>query len=169
MNPIPSIDSCRIGGVLEGTQPCPSGSDALSLCVFYCANNLDAARLAGLGEAVGASTVTSIGMPCSGKVDVPYLLKAFETGADAVAIVACPKNECRHFEGSSRAHKRAAAVEALMEEVAGGAGRIAVFECGKDGTNQVLGEIRRFVDRLRQLPPTCAREGEANKRENVAT
>ena len=126
----------------------------LKIYVFYCTNNLDAGRLAGLGEAVGAATVATIGLPCSGKVDVPYLLKAFETGADAVAIVACQKNECRHFEGSARAHKRAAAVESLLEEIDMGAGRMAVFECGKDGAGQVLGELRQFIDRLRNLDVT---------------
>ena len=45
----------------------------------------------------------TISLPCSGKVDIPYLLKAFETGADGVAIVTCQKNECRHFEGNLRA------------------------------------------------------------------
>ena len=53
--------------------------------------------------------IKTISLPCSGKVDIPYLLKAFETGADGVAIVTCKKNECRHFEGNLRAHKRAEA------------------------------------------------------------
>ena len=73
--------------------------------------------MADLGEDVGGATVKTIGLPCSGKVDVPYLLKALETGADGVVIVACKKKECRHLEGSLRAHKRAEAVESLLEEI----------------------------------------------------
>ena len=98
-------------------------------------------------------------------MDVPYLIKAFETGADGVAIVTCPRNECRHFEGNLRAHKRAEAVESLLEEIGLGAGRMAVFECGQQGAGQVLGEIRQFIDRVRHLPPARARNGAANKQE----
>ena len=67
--------------------------------------------------------------PVPGKVDIPYLIKAFETGADGVVIVTCKKNECRHFEGNLRAHKRAEAVESLLEEIGMSAGRMAVVEC----------------------------------------
>jgi len=48
------------------------------------------------------------------------LIKAFETGADGVAIVTCPKNECRHFEGNLRAHKRAEAVNRCWKKLAWG-------------------------------------------------
>ncbi|MBI5686392.1 MAG: hydrogenase iron-sulfur subunit [Verrucomicrobia bacterium] len=33
-----------------------------------------------------------IGLPRSEKVDVPYLIKALETSADGVVIVACKKS-----------------------------------------------------------------------------
>ena len=130
----------------------PGSNRRLKICAFYCSNNLNAGRLADLGDEVGGATVKTIGMPCSGKVDVPYLLKALETGADGVVIVACKKNECRHFEGSPRAHKRAEAVESLLEEIGLPAGRVAVFECGQQGTEQVLGEIRQLIERVRSLP-----------------
>ena len=135
---------------------------ALKTYVFYCSNNLDADQVADLCHGLKGDTVKTIGLPCSGKVDVPYLMKAFETGADGVAIVTCPKNECRHFEGNLRAHKRAEAVESLLEEIGMGAGRMAVFECGKQGAGQVIGEIKQFIDRVRNLPPA-----RVNKQENT--
>ena len=101
---------------------------------------------------LAGDTVKTIGLPCSGKVDVPYLVKALETGADGVAIVACKKKECRHFEGSSRAHKRAEAVESLLEEIGLGAGRMAVIECAQGGARQAGDQIKQFIERLRTLP-----------------
>jgi coenzyme F420-reducing hydrogenase delta subunit len=135
--------------------------------VFYCSNNLEAGQFAGLCQGAERDVVKTIGLPCSGKVDVPYLIKAFETGADGVVIVTCKKNECRHFEGNLRAHKRAEAVESLLEEIGMAAGRMAVFECGKQDTDRVLDEIRQFIDRVRNLPPTRARSGAANKPETT--
>jgi coenzyme F420-reducing hydrogenase delta subunit len=140
---------------------------ALKTYVFYCSNNLEADQFAGLCQGVVGDVVKAIGLPCSGKVDVPYLIKAFETGADGVAIVTCKTNECRHFEGNLRAHKRAEAVESLLEEIGMAAGRMAVFECGKQDTDRVLGEIRQFIDRVRNLPPTRAATSAANKPETT--
>ncbi len=140
---------------------------ALKTYVFFCSNNLAADQFAGLTRDLAGDTIKTIGLPCSGKVDVPYLIKAFETGADGVAIVTCPKNECRHFEGNRRAHKRAEAVESLLEEIGISGGRMAVFECGSKGAGQVLGEIKQFIERVRNLPPTPARSTAANKLEST--
>ncbi len=137
----------------------------MKACIFYCSNNLAAEQLVEVGRGWKGDTVKSIGLPCSGKVDVPYLIKAFETGADAVAIVTCPKSECRHFEGNLRARKRAEAVESLLEEIGAAAGRMAVFECGKSDAARFIGEIRQFVDRVRQLPPARALSGTAHPQE----
>ena len=140
----------------------------LKTYIFYCSNNLDAGQLASVGEEVGGETVKTIGLPCSGKVDVPYLVKALETGADGVAIVACKKKECRHFEGSLRAHKRAQAVESLMEEIGLGVGRIAVIECAEGGAGTAREEIKRFIEQVRSLPQAApAPVGAVNKREQM--
>ncbi len=145
----------------------PGSNRRLKTCVFYCSNNLDAGRLADLGEEVGGDTVKTISLPCSGKVDVPYLLKALETGADGVVIVACKKKECRHFEGSQRAHKRAEAVESLLEEIGLGAGRMAVIECAQGSAGQVCDEIKQFIGRVRSLPRGRTPSDAMNKQERM--
>jgi coenzyme F420-reducing hydrogenase delta subunit len=134
------------------TEGGPSSRRPLKACVFYCSNNLEASWLADLRQEAGGDTLKTIGLPCSGKVDVPYLIKALETGADGVAIVACKKEECRHFEGSRRAHKRAEAVESLLAEIGLGAGRMTVIECARGGAGQVCHEIKQFIERVRGLP-----------------
>jgi coenzyme F420-reducing hydrogenase delta subunit len=141
---------------------------ALRTFVFYCSNHLEAGQFSGLVREHEGDMIKTISLPCSGKVDIPYLLKAFETGADGVAIVTCKKNECRHFEGNLRAHKRAEAVEGLLEEIGLVAGRMAVLECGKQDAGAVLREIKQFIGRVRELPPTDARTGAANKQESQA-
>jgi F420-non-reducing hydrogenase iron-sulfur subunit len=119
--------------------------------VFYCSSNLEAGQLTGLDHR--ADAIKRVSLPCSGKVDLPYLMKAFETGADGVAIVTCKKNECRHFEGNLRAHKRAEGVEALLEEIGVGKGRVAVFECGPQDAGTVADQVSQFIEQLRNLPP----------------
>ena len=90
--------------------------------VFYCTNSLDESLLAnGLGGLNGIA-VKTIGLPCSGKVDIPYLVKAFETGADGVVLVTCKESECKHLEGNMRANKRLEVVDSLLEEIGIGKG-----------------------------------------------
>jgi len=127
--------------------------------IFYCSNNLDASQFSGLCQGDNGASIKTISLPCSGKVDIPYLVKAFEYGADGVAIVTCKKDECRHFEGNLRAHKRAEAVEALLEEIGMTTGRMAVFECGKQNIGSVLSEIEQFFNKVRTLPRMKAQNG----------
>ena len=164
---VSAIERCanRLRNSLGGGDP--GSQRRLKICAFYCSNNLDAARLADLGQETGGDTVKVIGLPCSGKVDVPYLVKALETGADGVVIVACKKMECRHFEGSLRAHKRAEAVESLMAEIGLGAGRMAVVECAPGGAEQVREEINQFIERVRSLPRGRVLSETMNKQERM--
>lgn len=124
----------------------------LKMYVFYCSNNLEQNQLSSSLSGLKGITVKIISLPCSGKVDILYLMKAFETGADGVVIVTCKQNECRHLEGNLRAQKRAEAVESLLEEIGMGKGRMAVVMLKEDGVEQALGEIRDFIDRVRNLP-----------------
>ena len=65
-------------------------------------------------------------LPCSSKVEVGYLLKILEEGADGVEVVGCPEAQCRFFVGSNRAEKRVAYARSLISEVGMGAERIGM-------------------------------------------
>jgi coenzyme F420-reducing hydrogenase delta subunit len=134
---------------------------ALKMYVFYCSNGLDESRLVEGCSGLEGVSIKTIALPCSGKVDIPYLLKAFETGADGVVIVTCKLGECQHVEGNMRAHKRAGSVESLLEEIGMGAGRMAIISLKEkeDGGKQVFGEIKKFVEEVRSLPQSCAVNG----------
>jgi coenzyme F420-reducing hydrogenase delta subunit len=130
----------------------------LKIYVFYCSNSLDESLLAnGLGGLNGI-TVKTIGLPCSGKVDIPYLVKAFETGADGVVLVTCKESECKHLEGNMRAGKRVEAVESLLEEIGMGKGRMTFIRV-KDNEGSVeltVSEIKKFFEKIKDLPQLCA-------------
>lgn len=56
-------------------------------------------------------------LPCTGKLEVVTLLKAFEEGADGVYVVGCPAEGCHNAKGSQRAAKRVEAVRTALEEL----------------------------------------------------
>jgi coenzyme F420-reducing hydrogenase delta subunit len=124
----------------------------LKMYVFYCSNGIEPEQMAACIGKLEGVTVNTIGLPCSGKIDVPYLVKAFETGADGAVIVTCKQNECQHLEGNLRANKRAEAVESLLEEIGMGKGRMAVIMLKEGGVEQAIAEIRGFIEKVRNLP-----------------
>ncbi|HHB75217.1 MAG TPA: hydrogenase iron-sulfur subunit [Desulfobulbus sp.] len=56
-------------------------------------------------------------IPCTGKLEVSTMLKAFEDGADGVYVVGCPVDGCHNVQGSQRAAKRVAAVREMLQEL----------------------------------------------------
>jgi len=125
---------------------------ALKIYLFYCSNSLDQDQLAVCLSEIGSNELKAISLPCSGKVNIPYLVKAFETGADGVVIVTCKQNECCNLEGNMRAQKRAEAVESLLEEIGMGTGRMEVIRLKDDGVEQVISEVKDFCAKIRNLP-----------------
>ena len=124
---------------------------SLKIHLFCCSSSFDPAELARYcREQIDELKV--IPLPCSGKVDILYLMKAFETGADGLAVVACKQGECRYLEGNLRARKRVETVDALLEESGLGRGHIVIIQMDDGGIEQVIREVKDFCDRIRALP-----------------
>lgn len=125
----------------------------IKLCLFYCANSLDANMFRqGLNEMgeMGADELTTISLPCSGKVNLLYLLKAFEKGADGVMLITCRQGDCKFLEGNLRAQKRGASVAGILEEIGLDKGRMRVVQKeSESGIQQIIGEIKSLRESIR--------------------
>jgi F420-non-reducing hydrogenase iron-sulfur subunit len=122
----------------------------LKVYLFYCSSGFDTIEPV-LHHREDEGELKAIPLPCSGKIDILYLTKAFETGADGVMVLMCPQGECRYLEGNLRARKRAEAIDALLEEIGLGKGRIAVIQMKDGGIDQVIREIEDFRARIKAL------------------
>jgi len=92
-----------------------------------------------------------ISLPCSGKADLLYLLKAFETGADGLALVTCSKNECHYLEGNLRAPKRVEQANALLEEAGMGDNRVTVLPMNGKGIEEIVSKLKVFREKIRGM------------------
>jgi F420-non-reducing hydrogenase iron-sulfur subunit len=120
--------------------------------VFCCATSYDQARVErDLNRP--ANTVKITPLPCSGKLDILYVIKAFETGADGVAVMMCKEGECRYLEGNMRAKKRAEAVEDLLQEAGMGRGRVAVIQMDDKNPGQATRQLQDFCRKMDALAP----------------
>ncbi len=126
-------------------------TQTVKIYLFCCSSSFDPIELArGYGEHEDELKV--IPLPCSGKADILYLTKAFESGADGVAIVTCKQGECRYLEGNLRAKKRAEAIDSLIEEIGLGKGRMAIIQMNDGGIKQVIREVEDFSNKIKALP-----------------
>jgi coenzyme F420-reducing hydrogenase delta subunit len=90
-------------------------------------------------------------LPCAGKLDILYLLQAFEEGADGVMVVACPLGNCHHVQGNRRAKARLERARNLLEKIGIGGERVhmVLVSGGQGGT--VAREAQLHVERVRAL------------------
>jgi F420-non-reducing hydrogenase iron-sulfur subunit len=121
------------------------------ISIFYCSNCLEGVEVDRMAHDETGVEYTVISLPCSGKADLLYLLKAFETGADGLALVTCPKNECRHLEGNLRAPKRAEEANRLLEEAGMGPDRVTVLHMNGSGIGEIVAKLAAFREKIRGL------------------
>jgi len=127
--------------------------------LFVCSTSLDAGDLLDVEEALSNTELKVISLPCSGKVNVPYLVKAFESGAHGVMVVTCGEEDCQYIQGSFRAKNRVRAVDDLMAEIGLGRDRIALVSLDDSGIEGVTEKIKVFKKKIATLPkPDLGRE-----------
>jgi len=131
-----------------------ANKDSLKIDLFCCSSSIDPSELS-YGNGGHGSGIRVIPLPCSGKIDILYLTKAFETGADGVAVVTCKKGDCRYLEGNLRAQRRVEAVDALLEETGLGRGRMVMIQLGEGGVEQVRREVEDFRSSIKASPRTA--------------
>jgi hypothetical protein len=71
--------------------------------------------------------VQEVLVPCTGRVQPEHLLKAFESGARLVCVIACREDNCHYLEGSRRCARRVDYVRGILDEVGLGGERLLLF------------------------------------------
>ena len=61
------------------------------------------------------ATIKIILVPCTGKVDILHILRAFEKGADGVYAVGCMEGDCHYNSGNLRAKKRIEQAKKILD------------------------------------------------------
>jgi coenzyme F420-reducing hydrogenase delta subunit len=137
----------------------PFEPEITAFTCIYC--GYTAADTAGALRLEYPANIKLVRLPCTGKTDVRYVLEAFERGADAVWVVACPLGNCHHVRGNERGRARVARARALLESIGLEGERLEMtFVSGGQGATfaRAAGEL---VERVRRLGPSPLRAGAA--------
>jgi coenzyme F420-reducing hydrogenase delta subunit len=85
---------------------------------FYCQHQAERMnRVLKDWEGPKGCRIRKAALPCSGKLEVVFLLKALENGAAGVALFACPEEECNYLVGSSRSGNRLRYARKILGDV----------------------------------------------------
>ncbi len=125
--------------------------DKSKITVFHCINAFreDAAYISPDYE------LNILKMPCSGMTTDVFMLKAFESGADAVIVLVCPKGACRYMEGSLRAEKRVDWTKGVLDEIGVGGQRLSIHNVksgDSDDVSRIISESISVVSELGKNP-----------------
>jgi F420-non-reducing hydrogenase iron-sulfur subunit len=121
----------------------------IELAIFYCQNQ--SKSIAEIKRVLTGSNglhIRQVALPCSGKLEVYYLIKALENGADGVLLLGCPEAACRYAVGSTRAKGRVTYTERILEAIGLEKDRVRRFVLEDPLRPERLGEVTGWVERI---------------------
>lgn len=93
-------------------------------------------------------------MPCTGRVDILHLLKAFEAGADAVFVAGCLEGECHYLRGNIQAKKRVNKVKQDFAQMGFEPERLEMFNLSSSEGPRFAAIAKEMVERAFKLGPS---------------
>jgi len=93
-------------------------------------------------------------LPCTGRVDIIHLLKAFEAGADSVFVAGCLEGECHYLTGNIRAKKRVNKVKKDFAQMGMEPERVEMFNLSSSEGPKFAALAKEMVARTLKMGPS---------------
>ncbi len=109
------------------------------------------ADLAGISRFQYPPNTRTIRVPCSGRVNPLFILKALQNGADGILVSGCHPGDCHYLSGNYSARRKFAVMDRFFEYVGIEKGRVqfswvSAAEAGRFA--EVITEITEDVKKL---------------------
>ncbi len=127
------------------------------------------ADLAGTSRMVYPPNVRTIMLPCTGRIDVAFVLRAMLQGADGVIVSGCHPGDCHYTAGNYRARRRWILFRDLLDTVGMDLRRLEVAWISAAEGAKWVKTIDAFTRRIRDLGPyTVVQRVAADRRPAIA-
>lgn len=127
----------------------------VAFACHYCAYT--AADMAGTKRLSYPPNVKIIRVPCTGKVDMIHIMKAFEKGADGVCVAACLDGDCHFKTGNMRAARHVDYLKKFLDEIGVGGERLEMVSISA-GMGEKFAQIAtEITEKIRKLGPSPVR------------
>ncbi len=124
----------------------------IAMTCSYC--GYSAADLAGTMGKGYSPDVLIIRLPCTGRLDVKHVLRAFREGADAVLVVGCLEGNCNFQYGNIEARKRIVQSKQILVQVGIEPERLEMV-------NLASNQAWRFVEAVQEMEGRLERMGQS--------
>ena len=99
------------------------------------------------------TSIKIIRVPCTGKVDVIHILRAFELGADGVYALGCLEGDCHYNSGNFRARKRVGQAQKILETVGIEGERAQMYNLSSSEAPRFIEYANKMHERILNLGP----------------
>jgi len=112
-----------------------------------------AADMAGTLKLKIPRNIEIVRVPCAGRIETIYLLKALEKGADGVLIFACHEENCQFLQGNIRITGRLSYAHRMLEKIGLEKERIEICHLATNSGVKLVETLRRKSEQLRKFGP----------------
>ena len=137
--------------------------EIVAFACHYCA--FAAADLAGVMRLSYPANVKIIRIPCTGRLDPLYVLKAFERGVDGVFVAGCLEGNCHYVSGNTQALRRVRHLKGLLDSIGIGGERLEMYHMSSAEGTRFAEVAREMTERIRQLGPSPIRPSVEEERQ----
>jgi len=116
-----------------------------------------AADLAGVSRIQYPPNVRILRVPCSGRVDVLHVLKAFQNGADGVIITGCHIGDCHYVDGNVKAKDRVDVMKKSLSALGIDPERLEIGFASSSEGQKFATMMTDFVKKIRKIGPNPSR------------
>jgi len=111
------------------------------------------ADLAGTSRMHYQANVRVVKLPCTGRIDPLFIIKAFDQGADGVLVSGCHPKDCHYIVGNYHARRRFASFRKLLEFLGVDLNRLEFSWVSAAEGNKWVEVINGLTDKVRSLGP----------------
>jgi coenzyme F420-reducing hydrogenase delta subunit len=111
------------------------------------------ADLAGTSRIQYPPNIRVIRVPCSGRVNPLYILKALQEGVDGVLVSGCHPGDCHYQTGNYFARRRFALLKGFLEYLGIEEGRVQFSWVSAAEGGKFAEVVETVTDRVRELGP----------------
>ncbi|OHD68120.1 MAG: F420-nonreducing hydrogenase [Spirochaetes bacterium RBG_16_49_21] len=101
------------------------------------------------------ANIRIIRMPCTGKVDVIHMLRAFEAGVDGVYLVGCEEGNCHFLVGNLRARKRVERVKKILSSIGLESERLQMYNLSAGEGTRFVEIAKEMTEKIKNLGPSA--------------
>lgn len=118
------------------------------------------ADLAGVSRMQYPPSIRVIRVPCSGRMNPLYIVKALQNGVDGVLVSGCHPGDCHYLSGNLVARRKFALVKSMLEYAGVEPGRVQFSWVSASEGGRFASLIQKVTEDVRKLGPQQAMKKE---------